>query len=221
MNEFARTTLEPIIKRRLKEIEERVNEEGARFDCRISNARSILIDGIAENISVNGDSADSSPKMWERAACALGAFAGIGFLSAGVGAMFGVKEMVKNIVAQTVTMIVGFMIVGAVTWPVLIAAIVAGVIQAAITGSGACDKVVNVTARKFSESMRANTHACASQLRAKIENKLNQVVDALEKELSGSIDNIECEVRRKESESKDRQCDLAQKKQLLARYENK
>ncbi len=219
VNEFVRTTLEPIIERRLKEIEERVNEEGARFDKHVLKARSILIDGIAENISVNGDSADSSPKMWERAVCALGAFAGIGFLSAGVGAMFGVKEMVKNIVAQTVTMIVGFMIVGAVTWPVLIAGIVAGVIQAAITGSGACDKVVNITARKFSESMRANTHACASQLRAAIENKLNQVVDALEKELSGSIDNIECEVRRKESESKDRQCDLAQKKQLLARYE--
>ncbi len=221
MNEFVRTVLEPKIARRLQDLEELVNEEGARFDRQVLKARAILTGEIAKSVSVNGDSVDGSPQMWERAVCVLGAFTGLGILSGGVGAAFGVKEMVKNIVAQVVAGIIAVMIAGAVTLPVLVAAIIAGALHAIITGAQASDKVVGIVERKFGELMRNKAAANAQQLRSKIEGELKQVVEALEKVLRGDVENIEREAQRKKAENKGQQNDLAQEKQLLARCEKR
>jgi hypothetical protein len=189
--EFSRwqqSTLQPLVQERLESRKQELDEKAGEFVKQLDSLR-VQVSGvsIAPTINQVGERAISP---WEQVLSAAGGFLIGGIGSAGIGAVFGYKEMFKSLLPQFALLTVGVMFAGMNPWVLIPLMAGGGFVEGFFLSKGTNRKLKNQIAQKYATQIRNSAHEQAKQLAIAVAAELKKIEDAVDNGLGKEIQSV-------------------------------
>jgi GTPase SAR1 family protein len=206
-SEFAiwrETELQPFVSTRLNNLREELDSRASRFISRVDDLR-IQVSGIsAKDVSL--------PKVspLDRILGVAGGLLLQDFVTAGIGAAFGVKEMLINALQQIALATATILLIGFNPLIIVPVMILGGIAHGTIKLNSTNDELKKAVAQKYVDELRQSSTDRANEIVAAVDQKLlkfkNAVDQGLSKEIQGIRDQVDSilEEKNKGQENVDR-----------------
>jgi GTPase SAR1 family protein len=183
---WQKTELHPLVTKRLEDLTLELDARARVFISRIDDLR-IQMSGIsAKDLSVQLASVSPLERI-------LGIAGGLllqDVVTAGIGGVFGVKEMLINIVQQITLAIVTVALVGFNPWILIPVMMSGGLLHGLIKLNTTNDEIKKAVAKKYVEQLRQSSTDRASEIASIVDKKLLQLQDAVDQGLAKEIQGI-------------------------------
>jgi len=182
--------LTPPVNERIENLRYNLERRAEHFETQLEETRFNLVrtDVTSSDLTL-GDLGPQS--ALERVFAAAGGFVIGGVAGAGLGAVFGLREITRMILPQMGAVIAG-MIIGLPILPIMI---VAAIIQGGITARNLVQTVKTKVGTAYKEKLREMNTAQAEIIIQEVDEKLEKMQVALDRGLSAQIDEVEKQVK--------------------------
>ncbi|MFM2432824.1 MAG: hypothetical protein RLZZ511_4038 [Cyanobacteriota bacterium] len=178
-------TLNPLLQERLSQFMQELNTSAQQFESQVDNIRLQLAGGVTV-ASVEME----QPSGWSRLAATVGGYLLGDVVTAGLGAVFGLKEMLINFVQQVALAAVTILVVGfnpLVLVPVLLGG---GLVHGFIKMNSTNGQIKQKIAQKYAEELRQKLPELIDGVAQAMMGQLGQFQEAVDEGLSIEIATI-------------------------------
>lgn len=190
--EWSNSVLRPFLEAQIDALKRDLNRMAEDFEADVRRTRIELLGTqvLSDDLGV----ANTGPKnALERVLAAAGGFFLMGWAGAGLGAIFGWREVVDAVVPQ---MMVAFIVGAAGFVPVLpIVMMVAGSIQGGLSVGKIIKRVKEETAKEYKQKLREGVSVQSNKISQQTHQALSELSERLEQGLQVQIDQVDEQVK--------------------------
>lgn len=206
--------LQPFLENRLQGLMTELDTKASEF---LKMADQVRLDLAVGNSLLTSDVEVDGAKISaiERIIAAAGGFLFGNFVTAGLGAMFGIKEMVKGIVTQIAIASIAVVLFGSNPFLIIPVLLAGGFIQGLLKMNATTDNIKKSVAKKYKQEFPALAYKQSDEIAEALEIKLTEIQNMIDQGLANEINNIEDQVESILKEKQKGQGNVEQKLQEL------
>ncbi len=211
--QWQRQELQRFLESRLDDLMRELDDKARDFVDQVDKVRLQLVSG--NSTSISGVEVEGTKiSALERIFAAAGGYLFGDIVSAGIGATFGYKEMLKSLIPQIAIVVTTTLIAGFNPWVLIPAILAGGFVQGLIKMNGTNEQVKKKVSEKYTGEIRSSRQP--DKIADAVAAKLLEIQNTVDQGLSSEIQSVRSQVESIFAEKHKGQANVDQKIQELA-----